>query len=166
MIREQNYILKKWLWPCGLCGARYNQNLTCWTTALEVCWSVCLQTFTTAVKIALAEFFSFFDVLQYFRLLLRPWNLCKTRFSIFLAGSNFWARPSQQKLPTVPLSFELYNNSQRWESVKFVKEKGEISQFSSLSRYSYNWSCPDTTFMLVRQTFEVLCCPGMSDKSL
>jgi hypothetical protein len=44
------------------------KNLTCWTTASEVCWSVRLRTFTTAVKKALAEFFSFFDVLQYFRL--------------------------------------------------------------------------------------------------
>jgi hypothetical protein len=26
------------------------KNLTCWTTALVVCWSVHLRTFTTAVK--------------------------------------------------------------------------------------------------------------------
>ncbi len=47
------------------------KNLTYWTTASDVCWSVRLRTFTTAVTRVLAEFFSFFDVLQYFSFLLR-----------------------------------------------------------------------------------------------
>ena len=50
-----------------------------------------------------------------------------------------------------PLSFGLYNNSQWWQMIKFEKEKGEISQFSCLSRYSRNLSPPGTMFMLVPQ---------------
>jgi hypothetical protein len=48
-----------------------------------------------------------------------------------------------------PLSFGLYNHSQRDEMVKFVNGKGEIIQFSNLSRYSRTLSRrPVTTFML------------------
>ena len=55
-----------------------------------------------------------------------------------------------------PLLFGLYNNSQRWEMVKFVKEKGEISRFSCLSRYSRNLSRPGNMFMLVPLVHDVL----------
>ena len=51
-----------------------------------------------------------------------------------------------------PLLFGLCNNSQQSEMVKFENEKGEISQFSNLSRYSRYLSCPGTMFMLVPNT--------------
>jgi hypothetical protein len=40
--------------------------------------------------------------------------------------------------------------------VKFVKEKGEISRFSCLSRYSRNLSRPGNMFMLVPLVHDVL----------
>ncbi len=133
------------------------KNLSCWTTASEDCWSVCLWTFTTVVKRTLAEFFSFFDVLQCFRLFTT--NLKSIQDKIFHFFSWFQLLSKTISAKTTygnPLLFGLYNNSQRWEMVKFVKEKGEISQFSSLSRYSCNLSCPGTTmFMLVPGTIRV-----------
>jgi hypothetical protein len=68
MIREKIKLIKNDFDHVDFAVPARIKNLTCWTTDSEVCWSVCLQTFTTAVKRALAEFFSLFDVLQYFRL--------------------------------------------------------------------------------------------------
>ena len=136
MIREQSYILKKWLWPCGLCGARYNQKsylpdhsfgglLECSSTNIYYCghestsrilcflWRVTVfKTFTMNLKSIQDKIFHFFSWFQL---------LSKTISEKTTYGN--------------PLSFGLYNNSQRWEMIKFVKEKGEISQFSCLSRY-------------------------------
>ena len=63
------------------------ENLTCWTTASEVRRSVCLQTFTAAVKRALAEFFPFWNSILDFNYELKIYG--RQDFPFFKAGSNF-----------------------------------------------------------------------------
>ena len=57
LIREQNYFLKSDFDHVDFAVPARNINLTCWTPALEVCWSVRLPTCTTVVTKALAAFF-------------------------------------------------------------------------------------------------------------
>ncbi len=62
LIREQNYFLKNDFDHVDFAAPARNENLTCWTTASEVAWIVCLPTFTSAVSKALEAFFPFFDM--------------------------------------------------------------------------------------------------------
>ncbi len=90
LIDEQNYFLKSDFDHVDFAVPARNINLTCWTPALEVCWSVRLPTCTTVVTKALAAFFPF--SLTCYSILEFHYELKITAsedIPIFLAASNF-----------------------------------------------------------------------------
>ena len=106
LIGEQNYFLKSDFDHVDFAVPARNINLTCWTTALEVCWSVRLPTCTTVVTKALAAFFPFFDMLQYFGVSLRTQNHCKRRYTKFLSCFELLSKTiSAKTIYGNPLSF-------------------------------------------------------------